>query len=327
MEGLPFEKVIVDSRTASSGNGTSFELTLPETLHLPADAVCYVTDLAVSHSFYTVEGVTSIGSKNHYLYFLERTYNSGDFTILNRTTLVSQSYAPEELAAELQSKMNAVSIFSASAYTVVYNAQKNAFTLTLNYTHPDPLHVTYPGFFVINQDLLGDQGFQTYVASRQLEGGHDGQRQNLAQYMINFRDPQDCLGLLGFSKGASGNTQWPELEAKLAGSPPSLPTSQATQAVDVRHRHVLYLHSNALSNLRVIGPAGSRSVIARIPVTSLFGGLVTRAHSGHPLDCVPCGSRTLRTLDFQLKDSFAQLVDLHGGHISFELLFAQKPLL
>ena len=320
MEGLPFEKVIVDSRTASSGNGTAFEVTLPETLHLPPNAVCYVTDLAVSHSFYTVEGVTSVGSKNHNLYFLERTYQSGDLTVLNRATLASKSYAPEELANEIETQMRAVSIFG-SAYIVTYDAQTNAFTIALSYAHPNPLYASYPGFFVVNQDLLADEGFQAYVANRTLQGPSQ------TAYALNFRDTQDCLGLLGFAKGGSGNMQWPELQAKLTGSPPALPISQVTQAVDVRHRHVLYLHSNALSNLRIIGPAGSRSVIARIPVTSLFGGLVTRAHSGHPLDCVPCGSRTLRTLDFQLKDSFAQLVDLHGGHISFELLFAQRPLM
>ena len=321
MEGLPFEKVIVDSRTASSGNGTAFEVTLPETLHLPPNAVCYVTDIAVSHSFYTVEGQTSVGSKNHYLYFLERSYNSGDVTVLNRATLSSKSYAPEELAAELQTQMRAASIFGTNAYTVTYDAQSNTFTIALSYAHPNPLYASYPGFFVINQGLLAHEGFQAYAASRTLQGPSQ------TAYALNFRDPQDCLGLLGFSRGASGNTQWPQLQTTLGGSPPTLPTTQVTQAVDVRHRHVLYLHSNALSNLRIIGPAGSRSVIARIPVTSLFGGLVTRAHSGHPLDCVPCGSRTLRTLDFQLKDSFAQLVDLHGGHISFELLFAQRPLM
>ena len=59
----------------------------------------------------------------------------------------------------------------------------------------------------------------------------------------------------------------------------------------------------------------------------MFGGLVTRTHSGHPLDCVPCGGRTLRTLDFQVKDSFNDLVDFRGGHVSFELLFAPKPLM
>ena len=321
MDGLPFEKVIVDSRTASSGNGTSFEITLPETLHLPPNAVCYVTDIAVSHSFYTVEGSASVGSKNHYLYFLERNWINGDVTILNRATLSAKSYAPEELATELQTQMRAVSIFGTSAYTVTYSAQTNAFTIALSYVHPDPLHASYPGFFVINQDLLADEGFQAYVAGRTLQGPSQ------TPYALNFRAPEDCLGLLGFSRGAAGNTQWSQLQTMLGGSPPTLPRSQATQAVDVRHRHVVYLHSNALSNLRIIGPAGSRSVIARIPVTSLFGGMVTRAHSGHPLDCVPCGSRTLRTLDFQLKDSFAQLVDLHGGHISFELLFAQRPLM
>ena len=321
MEGLPFEKVIVDSRTASSGNGSSFEVTLPETLHLPYNAVCYVTDVAISHSFYTVDGESHIGSRNNYLYFVEQNWLNEDVVILNRAALGTRSYAPEELATEIAAQMNAVSLFNASGtpYAVVYDTNKNTFTVTLSYTHPLPMMQHYPGFLIVNQDLLGDSGFQSYFSGKTKIGN------TLAPYALNFRDTQDCLGLLGFSRGASGNVKWPQLEADLAAQ--QLPTVQTTQHVDVRSRHVIYLHSNALSNLRTIGPAGSRTVCARIPVNSMFGGIVTRTHSGHPLDCVPCGGRTLRTLDFQVKDSFNELVDFRGGHVSFELLFAPKPLM
>ena len=128
-----------------------------------------------------------MGSKNHYLYFLERTYQSGDATVLNRATLSSKSYAPDELATELQTQMRAVSLFGTSAYTVVYDAQTNTFAITLTYTHPDPLHATYPGFFVVNQDLLADEDFQAYAASRTQFG-------TLTPYSLNFRDPRTAWG-------------------------------------------------------------------------------------------------------------------------------------
>ena len=104
MEGLPFERVIIDSRCADNGNASSFEVTLPETLHMPNDAVCYVTDIAISHSFLTVDGESLIGSRNHYLYFIERNWINEDVVILNRAELSTKSYAPEELAIEIQQK-------------------------------------------------------------------------------------------------------------------------------------------------------------------------------------------------------------------------------
>ena len=144
--------------------------------------------------------------------------------------------------------------------------------------------------------------------------------------MINFSEPQDCCGILGFAKGSSGLKKWPQLAIDLAQQT-NFPTTQDTLHVDMRNRHVIYLHSNALSSLRTIGPSGSRTVIARVPLNSIYQGMALRTHSGHPLDCVPCGGRTLRTLDFQIKDSFNRLIDMRGGHVSFELLFAPMPLL
>ena len=322
MEGLPFERVIIDSRCADSGNASSFEVTLPETLHMPNDAVCYVTDIAISHSFLTVDGESLIGSRNHYLYFIERNWINEDVVILNRAELSTKSYAPEELAIEIQTRMNEVSLFNASGppYTVVYHNQRNMYTITLDYTHPLPIFQDRFGFFVVNKDLLEDNDFQSYVASRTKIGN------TLAPYVINFSEPQDCCGILGFSKGSSGIKKWPELAIDLAQQTNSLNTKQDTLHVDMRNRHVIYLHSNALSSLRTIGPSGSRTVIARVPLNSIYQGVVTRTHSGHPLDCVPCGHKTLRTLDFSLKDSFNRLIDMRGGHVSFELLFAPRPL-
>ena len=46
---LPFTKLVVDSRHAASGDASNFDITLPESLTLPPNAVSYTTDMAIAH--------------------------------------------------------------------------------------------------------------------------------------------------------------------------------------------------------------------------------------------------------------------------------------
>ena len=103
------------------------------------------------------------------------------------------------------------------------------------------------------------------------------------------------------------------------------PKSYISNEVDVRNIHTLYLHSNALSNFSAIGPAGSRSVLARLPVTSLSGGVLYKQHSGNMHDVQDCSGKMLSVLDFSVRNSKNEIVDLHGGAISFEIVFAPLP--
>ena len=48
---LPFSNIIVDSRHAASGDAINFDITLPESLTLPPNAVCYCTDIAIPQLF------------------------------------------------------------------------------------------------------------------------------------------------------------------------------------------------------------------------------------------------------------------------------------
>ena len=93
----------------------------------------------------------------------------------------------------------------------------------------------------------------------------------------------------------------------------------------MRNVHTLYLHSNALSNFSAIGPAGSRSVLARIAVRSLSGGVLYKQHSGNMHDVQDCSGKMLSVLDFSVRNSKNEIVDLHGGSISFEIIFAPLP--
>ena len=103
------------------------------------------------------------------------------------------------------------------------------------------------------------------------------------------------------------------------------PKSFISQTVHVRNVHTLYLHSNALSNFSAIGPAGSRSVLARLPVTSLSGGVLYKQHSGNMHDVQDCSGMMLSVLDFSVRNSKNELVDLFGGAIGFEIVFAPLP--
>ena len=109
------------------------------------------------------------------------------------------------------------------------------------------------------------------------------------------------------------------------GTGTTWPKTYTSGAVDVRNVHTLYVHSNALSNFSALGPKGSRSVLARISVTGLSGSVVLKQNSRNLQDIIDCSGKMLRVLDFSIRNSHNQLVDLHGGSLSFELVFAPMP--
>ena len=115
---LPFRKVIIDSRNAVVGDAENFTITLPSTLQLPPNTACYVLDVALSYGFYTVEA-----NQIDKLYFLERYWNgSQDISLVTTATLSPGAYKATSLAAEIQTQINAVSVFLTS-YTCSYEPE------------------------------------------------------------------------------------------------------------------------------------------------------------------------------------------------------------
>ena len=56
-DSLSIRKIIIDSRTATVGTASEFQVQLPETLSIPQGHGLYVTDIAVSHSWRTIHGM------------------------------------------------------------------------------------------------------------------------------------------------------------------------------------------------------------------------------------------------------------------------------
>ena len=305
---LPFRKVILDSRAAVTGEAEDFVVSLPSTLQLGPNMACYVLNVAISYGFYTVES-----GQNDKLYVLERYWNgSQGVTQVTTATLSAGSYTASSLATEIQTQINAVSVFL-SSYTCSYETSTNTILISLSFTSNFPSFANYHGFTILTKKKLSNSAVQ--------------QRISAAQPNFNFNTLHDASGLLSLDAKSTGT--YDDIATLLAAfdNPSvngSFPTVLRSGHIDVRARHVLYLCSDALAGMRTIGPNGLRNVICRIPVTqTTFGGMLFKEHSAHPLDYIPVGHRTLTQLDIQVRDSFGEIVPMHGGHVSCELLFAE----
>ena len=252
-----------------------------------------------------------------------------DFTVLNRAVLSPGSYTPTELCAELQTQMNAVSFFGSSAYTVSYSNSLHNASISLS-AAGDSTYPTYHGFIPVSGNVLQNSILSAYAATKTLinTSGNSyplGATQN--SYSFNTSNLEDAGGLFSLDTHVDNGFRAAELMATInnSGTSTQWPKTSTTNEVDVRNVHTLYLHSNALSNFSAIGPAGSRSVIARLPVTGLSGSVLFKQNSGNMHDIIECSGKMLRVLDFSIRNSQNQIVDLHGGSLSFELVFASLP--
>ena len=165
-------------------------------------------------------------------------------------------------------------------------------------------------------DLLRDPNFQQLFNTVTTPA--------LTPYTLNYNAPQSRMQLIGLGRRSSLNTSYAALyQATLQDA---LLTTTITGAVDIRRTHSLCIHSPTLTNYKCVGPAGSRSILARLNVTSGYGSILHQQHSGHLLDYTPCGGVTLQTIRFELRNADNEPVGLRGGRISFTLLFAAAPL-
>ena len=292
---LPF-KIVVDSRQATLGTSSNFQVQLPETLHLDPDVVLYVNSATVTNTFLSTG--TTVGSKSHNVYFYEK---NGATLAFNRAQLPERGYVADELSDALESAMNLASIFG-GGYTCVYNESKQ--TITISSSNP---------FFVVNDDLLNDPGLPAQV--QPITAGS-------AAYALDFSNLESAHQLLGLGRGSSVNASFTELMTLLANN---LGTTQETGAIDVRKVSNVFIHSEALSNHNCYG-LGARTMLVKIPVFGNMGDILHRGATSHHLDFIDLGNKTLSLLDFEVRDSLNRPLNLRGGNVSIELLFTKRPL-
>ena len=120
---LEFGKVFVDSRfkTVESGSNSDFRFELPDDLSLPSNCRCYIDDITIPVTWYSVEA-----GMNDRIYVRVRSGSSKrDDVIL----MDSQNYDIESFRDTLQAKFNEK---YGSKFTVEGNKRTNLLTIKIN---------------------------------------------------------------------------------------------------------------------------------------------------------------------------------------------------
>jgi hypothetical protein len=91
--------------------------------------------------------------------------------------------------------------------------------------------------------------------------------------------------------------------------------------VNVINYDSLYMRSN-ISSLDHIGPDGSQSnIIRKISTIAGFGSVMTNFNVNTNDYTYIRNRNALTVLEFKLTDVYGNVIDLHGSHISFTLMF------
>ena len=123
---LPIKKIYIDTKykTPDSINNANFRIQLPSTMLMPDNAVFYVNECCIPHSWYTVE--TGVNDK-FYFHVSDPTFPSVNDNYI--VTLESKNYTGADLATELQTKMNNAIGQQSNTFTVTYNAAKHTISI------------------------------------------------------------------------------------------------------------------------------------------------------------------------------------------------------
>jgi hypothetical protein len=83
----------------------------------------------------------------------------------------------------------------------------------------------------------------------------------------------------------------------------------------------IFISSPNLGSFSTMGSRGESNIIKKVPVSSDFGYLVIDSFTS-PHAFLDCSRLTLGTIEFNLRDVKGKYVPLHGGHVSFSIVFS-----
>ena len=99
-----------------------------------------------------------------------------------------------------------------------------------------------------------------------------------------------------------------------------LPKSCTSRYVNRHPIHNLYLISNTLGTCSSMAVNGECGILKNIPVRADYNQLIYD-QTVLGMDYLDCSHQTLNLIDFKLKDHTGDVVNLHGNHVSFSIIF------
>ena len=127
------------------------------------------------------------------------------------------------------------------------------------------------------------------------------------------------IGLLGYPKPyQSINNYLNNNVAKINNSS----SPYVSEYVNLNPIRNLYITSGNLGSYNTMSVSGERGVIKKVPVRSNFNEMIyDDAVLG--IDYLDCSKQSLSRLEFQLKDVYGNIINLHGHHWSCSLIFTK----
>ena len=291
MDKVP--KVYTDSRCTNndSESNRDFKFEWEESLDSPDNAVCYVDDICIPHTWRTIE---SHNNKFHIVLRTEvinedstRTYNWLPYVL----TLPDGSYKGFNLASSIQDLLNANEINF--TFEVVYNTATG--TIKIEETTEDSNNA-----YEVPSDVAITNRFYDHIE-------YPWRNTDEAIVYPENNNLQSINGILR-------NTEF---------NPVNLAYMYRTYEnnfLDLFNIHNIYMHCPNIGHFNSIGVRGGNSIIKQIPVSSGFGyPIIDSVVSPH--DKMDVSRQSIQTIQTTLKDVSGNVINLLGANCSFPMTF------
>ena len=279
-------KIYIDTKykTKDSVSNSDFKFELPETVLLPEKCKAYIDEIAIPHSFYTIES----GINDKFYIHTSNTNTNVNLRPLNYyvITIPSKTYTGAELATEISVVL--ASVLNGTAYagglTATYVANTQSITIATTYA-----------------DMTFKVLTESDIATK-MNGDWNG--------LNGDYDPNDAADLNGeIFKLTEGNSQYYNYNNAF--------TSNFVNLNSIRN---LYITSSNLGNYNSFGANSERTIIKKVPVDVDFNHMIFN-NQITGLDYIDVSRQTLKTVNFRIQTVDGKTVPLHGAHVSFSLIF------
>lgn len=285
---LPVKKIYIDSlhRVSEMSTASNFKVELPYTISMPHNAIFLIDEICIPHAWYSVEA----GINDTFYMHVWNTASGNRFNV--KAQIPSGNYNGPLLQTTLQTSLNAVLPSGWGDFTFDYDNSTFSIKLSIGSTNVNTKFWVMSDIEIANK-LRGAWDVATI--------GYGGN--------IDSANPASMNDI--FRNYDIETTRYDNTKPFRSGF------------LNFQGINNLYLSSPNLGTFTTIGTRGESTIIKKIPVSSDFGYMIIdRSVSVH--DYLECGKCTLKTLEFQLKDSKGRYVPMHGSNISFSLVFALK---
>jgi hypothetical protein len=286
MEDLPIRKLYIDSRfkTADSVSDGHFKVSLNQSINLPEDTVCYVDDITIPYTFYTIEDY------NQHLY-VRRIYRNPitdaiETLVDNYITIPAQNYTGLTLNEAIKNALNTA--FGGSTFNCTYSASNNEITIISNV-------VDYE--FHIFTDLELKNNTAVGFPPAAWTGGFPTDTSYLEPKSLN-----KVLGITYFN---------------------NYRTSYQSGFVDLMNVHSIYISSPNLSSFKTLGARGEQNIIKKVPVNASYGYIIMdNVVAEH--DYLDVSRRSFSSFEIRLHDAYGNTINTHGAPVSLSLIFVRR---